>query len=391
MTIAVSGTPLGGGRFSATYRVRGGIDEAAALARLICFEHTVELPPELVPAGPLLDHVVGQIVSIEADGPGACRCVISYADEMAGGSLPTLLGHVMGNASFFSGVELVDLDLSPAARSFLPGPRFGVEGIRRLVGRPTGLLSGTALKPMGASSAELAEIAAGFARGGLDVVKEDDGLNNQSTAPFRERVARCAQSVRDVNEKTGGMTLYVANITGPVDELLDRARFAKAAGAGGVEIIPGLVGLDALRMVSAADDVGLPVFSHSGWNGALSRHGSPAMAFAVAHSLLPRLAGADVSIAPTFRGRFGLTEEECRDAAKQLLRDIPGIRPSLAMPGGGIGMNDIGAIADVYGEDCIVLISGVLFQPGASLEARCMQFAERVRAYAPAVKQAAVA
>lgn len=391
MNLAVSGTPLGGQRFNATYRMRGDVDEATSLARLICFEHTVELPPEIVPAGPLLDHVVGRVVSIEPADADTCLCVISYAVEMAGDSLPTLLGHVMGNAAFFPGVELVDLDPSPVVGTVLNGPRFGVEGIRRLVDRPTGLLSGTALKPMGATAPELAAIAAGFARGGLDVIKEDDGLNNQSTAPFRERVARCAQTVRDVNESTGGQTLYVANITGPIDQLLDRARYAKAVGAGGVEIIPGLVGLDALRLVSAAEDVGLPVFAHSSWNGALCRHGSPAMSFAIAHGLLPRLAGADVSIAPTFRGRFGLMQEECRDAAGQLARGIGRMRPSLPMPGGGIGMNDIGAVADVYGEDCIVLVSGVLLQPGASLEARCRHFAERVRACVPAATQAVVA
>jgi ribulose-bisphosphate carboxylase large chain len=387
MTLQVQGTPLGGDRFTATYRVRGDLKDALSVARLICFEHTVELPPDIVPPGPLLDHVVGRVVSIDPDGADAHVCTISYAVEMAGDSLPTLLGHVMGNASFFPTVQLVDLQLSPAFRSIVAGPRFGADGVRKLVRRPIGLLSGTALKPMGASSAELAGIAAGFARGGLDVIKEDDGLNNQSTAPFRDRVARCAEAVLEANQKTGGATLYAPNITGPIDQLVDRARFAKAAGAGGVVIIPGLVGLDALRLVSSAPDVDLPIFAHSAWNGALSRHGSPAMSFAMAHGLLPRLAGADVSIAPTFRGRFGLTESECRDAAEKLGREMAGMDRSLSMPGGGIDMSDIGAIADVYGEDCIVLVSGALLQPGTSLEAKCIQFAERVRAHAPAAKQ----
>lgn len=378
MTLPVVGTRLSGERFEATYRLRTDAASVEALAQLICYEHTVETAPELVPAGPLLDHVVGQVASIVDEGQEGFVCRISYAAEMAADGLPNLLGLVMGNAGFFPQVELVGLELSPSVLKHYGGPRFGIAGVRKLLGRPSGLLSGTALKPMGATPAELANIAVAFARGGIDVIKEDDGLTNQSTAPFKERVLRCADAVRETSERCGRSVFYVPNITGPIDQLLERAHFAREAGASGVELVPGLTGLDAVRLVSA--DIDLPVFTHSAWNGALSRPASPAVSFPIVHGFLPRLAGGDVSITPTFLGRFGLALEDCKAMSLQLAMPAGHLKPTFAMPGGGIGAGDIDKVASVYGEDCIVLVSGALFAPGETLEARTRHFADLVRA-----------
>ena len=56
--------------------------------------------------------------------------------------------------------------LTPNMSKWLPGPRFGIEGLREKVGVPVGPILCTALKPMGRSVAELADMAYAFAKGG---------------------------------------------------------------------------------------------------------------------------------------------------------------------------------------------------------------------------------
>ena len=45
----------------------------------------------------------------------------------------------------------------------------------------------TAIKPMGLSPEELAEMTYKFALGGIDIIKDDHGLSNQSFSPYEER------------------------------------------------------------------------------------------------------------------------------------------------------------------------------------------------------------
>ena len=96
-----------------------------------------------------------------------------------------------------------------------PGPRFGRAGIRALLDVADRPLLGTALKPMGLSAADLADLAYQLALGGVDIIKEDHGLTDQPFAPFDERVPRCAEAVALANRQTGYRCLYVPNITAP--------------------------------------------------------------------------------------------------------------------------------------------------------------------------------
>src|SRR5207253_5820723 len=58
---------------------------------------------------------------------------------------------------------------------------------------------------------------------GIDLIKDDHSLADQTTAPFRERVERCQEAVARANDEAGGNALYFPNVTsGPVGMLEDR-------------------------------------------------------------------------------------------------------------------------------------------------------------------------
>ncbi|PSM16790.1 RuBisCO large subunit C-terminal-like domain-containing protein [Nitratireductor sp. StC3] len=375
---------LSGARIEARYRLRCVGAAARELAELIGHEHTVELSAGLLGDGFLAREIVGRVEALsERDGYSDCR--ISYAGELGEGGLPVLLTLVMGNAGFFPQVELVDLVLPERFGEALPGPRFGTAGVRALAGRPHGPLTGTALKPLGAGPQELARIAGAMARGGIEILKEDDGLSAQPFARFEERVQRCADAVAEANAQTGSKCLYFPNVSGALDGLLERALRAQELGAGGLELLPGPMGLDAVRMLSAHPDITVPVAVHSAWQGALCRPPNPALSLAMAFGVLPRLAGADISIMPCFGGRFGLSRVACGETGTALRRAQGGRRTALSMPGGGVTLDGLAALAEVYGADTVLLLSGALFAGGRRLEDTCRIFAERTRALAETV------
>ncbi len=99
------GSPqLSGQRFTATYTITGDLAEARARAVDIGYEQTVEFPADLVPAGPIRDQVVGQVVDFQQAGPSSAQAVLSYACEDAGGELTQLLNVLFGNTSIKPGL-----------------------------------------------------------------------------------------------------------------------------------------------------------------------------------------------------------------------------------------------------------------------------------------------
>ena len=138
-------------RIQAVYRVSGGEREAHAIARAIAHEQTVELPEELVTDPGIVADVVGTVEAVEPDTSleGARRITIGYSSVLASGQIPQLLNLLFGNVSMYPGVRLLDVRLPEAFLNHLQGPRYGVEGLRKMIGVHARPLLATALKPRG--------------------------------------------------------------------------------------------------------------------------------------------------------------------------------------------------------------------------------------------------
>jgi ribulose-bisphosphate carboxylase large chain len=214
------------------------------------------------------------------------EAVVRYSDDTAGGELPQLLNVIFGNTSIKEHVMVMDLVLSPALLGKFLGPRFGTRGLRQVCGVPVGPMLMTALKPMGTGVAQLAEMAYAFAKGGIDVIKDDHGLANQRYAPFEERVRACAAAVRRANAETGRRCVYAPCLNAPAHLVVQRAKFAKAAGAGAVLMIPGITGLDTMRHLAEDPDFNLPVISHPAILGAMLGGGSQHAVRGFSHKVL---------------------------------------------------------------------------------------------------------
>ena len=370
-------TLFSGDRFSVTYRLSGSEKDARARAEDICIEQTVEFPADEVPEGIIRDHVFGRIELFEPWDSDSFKAIISYAVEIAAGELTQFLNVVFGNSSIKPGIRVEHLDLPESLLRCFKGPRFGREGFRILLNVPKRPLLSTAIKPMGLSSQELADLAYQFARGGMDIIKDDHGLTDQGCSPFEDRVTRCVDAVQRACRETGQRTIYVANITAPHSEVMKRARMAKAAGAGGLMVAPGLIGFDLMRELADDDSIALPILTHPALQGSFvtSSHG---MSHGVIFGQLARLAGADATIFPNFGGRFSFSREECREIARATSDPMGHLKSIFPAPGGGMGLDRIPEMLETYGRDLIFLIGGGLFKHGPDLVENCQYFRKMV-------------
>jgi ribulose-bisphosphate carboxylase large chain len=369
---------LSGERFQVTYRLTGDEAEAREKAQAICLEQTVEFPAALLPPGAIPDAIVGRIEELRWLDEQRCEAVISYAVETVGRELTQLLNVIFGNSSIKPGIRVERLELPESLTAAFNGPRFGRAGIRALTDAPERPLLCTALKPMGLPAADLAELAYRCALGGIDLIKDDHGLADQPFAPFRERVERCVAAVERANRETGLRCVYLPNISAPADRVLSNALFARAAGAGGLLLAPGLTGWDAMRQIADDERVALPLLCHPALLGSFVTSPDNGISHAVLFGQLPRLAGADATIYPNYGGRFSFSRAACQMIVEAAARPLGGLKPIFPAPGGGMSLERVPEMLDLYGRDVIFLIGGGLHSHGPDLVENCRHFRRMV-------------
>lgn len=369
---------LSGERFTVTYHLTGSDTDAREKAEAICLEQTVEFPADLVPAGDIRDHIVGQIESLQALDTSHHEAVVSYAVETSGFELTQLLNVIFGNTSLKPGIRVERLDLPDSLLSAFRGPRFGREGLRAYLNIPRRPLLCTALKPMGLPAEALADLAYQFALGGIDIIKDDHGLADQPFAPFKERVQRCSEAVARANKETGLKCIYMPNLTGPLRTLTANAHFAKNAGAGGLLISPGLAGLDAMRLLADDEGISLPIMTHPALQGSFVVNPESGISHFALFGQIARLGGADATIFPNYGGRFSFSRDECRAIAEGSAVPMGSLKPIFPSPGGGMNLTRIPEMLELYGREVIFLIGGGLHSHGPNLVKNCRYFHQLV-------------
>ncbi len=367
------------GSFTVSYRIfEPTLEKARSRTEEIALEQTVEIPRDIVPAGFIENDILAKVTGVSEVGKGVFRAQLLFTADSCGPTLLQLLNLVFGNTSLQKGVKVEEVELDADFRERFPGARFGISGMRNLCQRPTGGLICPVLKPLGLSVDELAKLAYRMAVGGADIVKEDHGLADQPSAPFKERVEKIAGAVARANEQTGGNTLYFPHLSGLRNELEENATFAKQAGASGLMMIPGLTGFDLVHHLSSDTGLALPIMTHPSCLGPHVLSSDTGFTHAVMFGTLQRLAGSDISIFPNVGGRFGFSAEECISIA-DACRDLAGIgKPIFPSPGGGMSPDRAKDMVEMYGEDVVYLLGGSLLRQKDRIEEKIQEMRKRI-------------
>lgn len=242
-----------------------------------------------------------------------------------GVSLPNLMTAVAGNLyelREFSGLRLIDLEIPHGFSGKYRGPKFGIEGTRKLAdvyGRP---LIGTIIKPsIGLNIEEYRPLVRQLAEAGLDFIKDDELCADPPYAPFEERVRVVMEEIDRVADKTGKKTMYAFNITGDIDEMKRNHDIVVNAGGTCVMVSINSVGLPGVAHLRNYTE--LPIHGHRNQWGAMTRSPFLGMNFTV-YQKLCRLAGVDHLHTNGLNSKFAESNESVATSIRDCLTPMLG-------------------------------------------------------------------
>ena len=360
-------------RFMVTYRIAAAEKDALEMAKSITVEQTVEFPAAHIECAAIQSDIIGRIEDFSPCEEGY-RVIISYSDQTGTDEFTQFMNVVFGNTSLLPNITVENIELSKEQENWFPGPKFGIEGIRDRLAVYDRPIAFTALKPMGLPTESFVEEAYRCALGGVDLIKDDHGLVNQTFSNYKERVKAVCTAVEQANKETGKHTAYVPNLSGSFAEIMDRIRFAEDCNAGGIMLAPGLVGYDTLQYV--AQHTSLPVIAHPAMAGCFLDKGSGGFDCGCIIGLLPRICGADITVFPNYGGRFSLSQQQCKSIVDQCTKPYGNRKTIFPAPAGGMTFEKIPAIKEFYGKDVALLMGGGLFTVSPDLTANCRKFIE---------------
>lgn len=368
-------------RIVATYRVSVAPDAVERVARFIAYEQTVELPESLVRDPYLLSEVVGEVLDIAAEPARESFIVrVAYSVALVSRQLGQLINLLYGNVSMYAGIRLLDVVLPEAVLAMFKGPRYGIEGLRALLGVHGRPLLSTAVKPRGLRDEQLAAIVRDFALGGGDIVKDDQNLVSESFEAFKTRVSACADAVDVANARTGRACLYLPHLAAPHAELDRYAEFIARRGLRGVLLCPMVMGPDTAR--DLAERFGFLYMAHPTLTGTYTNNDTLGISHRLLLGMLLRLGGADISVFTAPGGRFAYTQAQCDEIAQAMREPLGALRPGWPSPGGGMRFDLLKQLCQIYGNDAVFLVGGDLLGYSNDLVASTRAFLAEIRAHA---------
>lgn len=318
---------------------------------------------------------LGQVVSVDVhetddDVPGEryADITISYPDLNFSRDLPALLVTTFGKLSMDGKIKLLDLAPSDDFLSAFPGPKFGIQGIRELLGvhdRP--LVMSIFKSVIGHDLANLREQFLQQALGGVDLIKDDEILFENPLTPLEQRVKACVSAGREAEQVTGQKLLYFTNLTGSTFQLKENATRAIAAGANGLLFNVLAYGFDALAELAADPDINVPIAAHPAMAGALYPAAHHGIAAPLLLGKLMRIAGADLSLFPSPYGSVVMPRAENLAVMEALLSPSLPQKAVFPVPSAGIHPGLVPLIMSDFGPEVVVNAGGgVHGHPGGS-------------------------
>lgn len=280
---------------------------------------------------------------------------IQYEDHPP--SLPALLTKIFGVFSFMEGIRLLDIDFDEKGFQFFQGPKFGVHGVREILGVYDRPLLLSVNKPQHGISPEMsAQSFYEAALGGIDILKDDELLGDNKYSEAKVRLAKMAEVIKRVYYETGRRKIFCLNVSGTIQDMIDKARLATEYGTNGIMINAFAAQMEVLRALAEHPEIQVPILVHPAHCGVLSATISPAVLF----GKLLRYLGADMVAFPAVSanksfGSFGVSQEDYDQIIKLLRLPMKQFKNTFPAPGGGVQEETVRGFIKELGKDCIIL------------------------------------
>ena len=321
-----------------------------------------------VPEKKYMMHLAAKIFSINRN-----LVKIAYPSELfEGGNAPNILSSVAGNIFGMKSVKNLGLEDISFPRSIVksfPGPRFGIEGIRKLLKVKNRPLLGTIIKPkLGLKPEDHAESAFESWIGGCDIVKDDENLASQDFNKFEKRLTKTLEMKDKAEEETGEKKAYLINVTAETNEMIRRAELVRKQGGKFcmVDIVTvGFAGLQTLRQANLK----LAIHGHRAMHAAFTRNRRHGIRMIVLADFA-RLIGVDSLHIGTGIGKLEgniqdvveieeeIEKQEVRETQLRLKQDWYKLKLVLAVCSGGLQPLHIPYLIRHLGKDILIQMGG---------------------------------
>jgi 2,3-diketo-5-methylthiopentyl-1-phosphate enolase len=280
---------------------------------------------------------------------------IAYPEVNIGEQIPMLLTTVVGNISMGGNIKLLDIRFPKKFVAGFKGPKFGIAGIRKILGIPKRPLLNNMIKPCTGYTLEVgAELFRKAATGGCDIIKDDELLADASFNSVKGRVKRYMEIEKQVYEETGEHTLYTVNITDKIPKVFQNAKRAVELGCNALMINYLAVGLPVMQALAEDPKIKVPILAHMDVAGAMYMSPLHGMSSHLVLGKLPRLAGADVVVIPAPYGKAPVIPDKFRNVAKNLAFPLYHLKPTFPMPSGGITPSMVPQVIADLGTDIVI-------------------------------------
>lgn len=281
------------------------------------------------------------------------------------GGIPNLLSCIAGNIygmADFKNIRLLDFHIPRSWVKAFKGPRFGLEGVRKIAGtdkEPRPHL-GTIVKPnFGIDYKTHAKIVYEAAAGGCDFIKDDELLVNPPYNKIEDRVVACSEALDRAREETGRQALYALNITSPHHKIVEIGEKVQESAGKGVMLMVDFVwaGITAIQALAEDPSIKLPIHCHRAGHAAFTRNPRHGMTV-LAMSKLVRLAGGDQLHTGTAAGKMHGAITDVQNINRALTKEWYHIKPMMPVASGGIHPGNLHWNLVFLGKDVTINLGG---------------------------------
>jgi 2,3-diketo-5-methylthiopentyl-1-phosphate enolase len=279
-----------------------------------------------------------------------------------GSSLPMMLSTVFGNIAASGMLKWIDVAFPKKYVAQFKGPKFGVEGVRDILGVHDRPLLNAMIKPnIGWTPDEGAEIFYQAASGGVDIIKDDELLPaNEPFCPLEERVRKNMAMEKRAYEETGEHTLYAVNITDDPGKVRDNAMRALDNGANCLMLNAYTAGLGTLKSLTEDPDINVPVLAHSDFVGAYSASTYTGVSAPLVMGKITRLCGGDFQIGGHPWGKFPVPYSMFMRTFRFFTQPWWNIKPMFYLFSGGTTQLSVAEAVKNCGIDVVVAAGGAV-------------------------------
>jgi ribulose-bisphosphate carboxylase large chain len=321
-----------------------------------------------VPGQEQLEKLRAKVFSIKGN-----YIKIAYPEELfESDNVPNILSSIAGNILGMKVVKTIRLEDVSFPKSILKsfsGPRYGIQGIRKMMKVKDRPLVGTIIKPkLGLDTEHHAKSAYESWKGGCDFVKDDENLSSQKFNMFENRLSKTLEMADKAESETGEKKAYLVNVTAETKEMLKRAQLVEQQGGKYIMIDILTEGWGAVQTLREAN-FKMAIHAHRAMHAAFDRNPEQGISMMVIADFA-RIIGVDTLHIGTGIGKLEgdireikeieeeIEKKKVRETVRRLSQSWWNIKSVLAVSSGGLHPGCVPFLMKNLGKDLAIQAGG---------------------------------